>query len=448
MSDKVYIGPGKVGGVEVKGEYAPVSRVTMWYDDEHCYTAGDDTGRTLEMENPWATQAIVDSVYQRLKGFVYRPFEAKEVSLDPAVELGDGVNIGGIYSVIGQMDVKLDKEFVATLTCPGEAEIDHEYPYQSAQDRELKRRVKLGESYFGTRISRKDGLVIERTDGETVTAKAVLNAEELSFYDAGGGRVLYFDPASGTYKFMGELNVNDKFKVDKYGNVTMKGSINLSDGSITWGGKGPVKYQFSTSASGPWHDTMGANDKYRRDSLDGGTSWGTPYQFVGVDGEPGADGADGSDGRDASVTRANIERALAYAKNLGSSFMAVDSVGSPIIYGGKIFGSEIYAGGTMGSGGIVGSGSVIGLTNDGIRMSNAANGTDLQITSYNMDRIGPVTLIEGGSNGLLVSGQYLYFGTGEVGSFRGIEINPSGCAFGGKVNFANAEVTGITAVFA
>ena len=155
--------------------------------------------------------------------------------------------------------------------------------------------VELGQSYFGTRISRKDGLVIERTDGETVTAKAVLNAEELSFYDGTGGRVLFFDPATGTYKFMGVLNVADKFVVDQAGNVTMKGSINLSDGSITWGGKGPVKYQFSASTSGPWHDMMGANDKYRRDSLDGGTSWGAAYQFKGEDGRDGSDGADGSD---------------------------------------------------------------------------------------------------------------------------------------------------------
>lgn len=46
----------------------------------------------------------------------------------------------------------------------------------------------------------------------------------------------------------------------------------------------PIKYQFSTTATGPWHDTMQTNDKYRRDSLDGGTTWGSAYQFRGSDG--------------------------------------------------------------------------------------------------------------------------------------------------------------------
>ena len=68
------------------------------------------------------------------------------------------------------------------------------------------------------------------------------------------------------------------------------GNINFSNaGSITWGGNAPVKYQFAVSASGPWHSTMTANDKYRRDSLDGGITWGEPYQFRGTDGQDGSD---------------------------------------------------------------------------------------------------------------------------------------------------------------
>lgn len=294
MSDKIYVG-SNVASLEKKGEFAPISRVTMWYDDEHYYTAGDDSGRTLECENPWATQKMVDNVYKQLKGFVYRPFEATGVPLDMAAELGDAVTIGGVYSMIGSMTRHYDAACLADISAPGEKEIDHEYPYKNPQDRELKRRVKLEQKYYGAKISRREGLVIEKTDGETVSAKAVLNADELSFYDAGGGRVLYFDPTSGTYKFLGELNVNDKFVVDRQGNVTLAGNINMSNGSITWGGNGPVQYKFAPAMAGPWHDTMAENDKYRRDSLDGGTTWGDPYQFKGEDGKDGANGADGSD---------------------------------------------------------------------------------------------------------------------------------------------------------
>lgn len=290
MSDKVYVGT-KAMSMKKGKEYEPISRVTMWYDDEHFYTAGDDSGRELECENPWATQQMVDNVYRQLKGFVYRPFEASGAVVDPAFELGDAVTIGGVYSFIGQAKQRFDVMGGADLSLPGEKEIDHEYPYESPQERELKRRVKLGQSYFGTRISRKEGLVIEKTDGESVSARAVFNAEELSFYDGAGEQALYFDPVSGTYSFRGVLNVNDKFVVDKLGNVKLAGNINMSEGAITWGGNGPVKYQFATSISGPWHDAMAANDKYRRDSLDGGTTWGEPYQFVGTDGKNGVDGS-------------------------------------------------------------------------------------------------------------------------------------------------------------
>lgn len=294
MSDKVYVGP-KVQSFARGREYAPVSRVTMWYDDEHYYTAGDDSGREISCENPWATQEMVNNVYRQLKGFVYRPFEASGVEIDPAFELGDAVTVGGIYSFIGHATQHFDAMGGTDISLPGEQEVDHEYPYVSPQERELKRRVKLGQKYQGVSIDRRNGLTIVETDGESEGAKVVLNSKELSFYDAGGGRVLYFDPASGTYKFLGEVNVNDKFVVDKVGNVTLAGNINMTDGVITWGGNGPVKYQFAASLTGPWHETMAANDKYRRDSLDGGTTWGEGYQFVGTDGKDGADGHDGSD---------------------------------------------------------------------------------------------------------------------------------------------------------
>ena len=52
------------------------SRVTLWVDDNNCYTAGDDTGRTLEADCPWATQEICNAVLARVKGYQYIPYTA------------------------------------------------------------------------------------------------------------------------------------------------------------------------------------------------------------------------------------------------------------------------------------------------------------------------------------------------------------------------------------
>lgn len=107
---------------------------------------------------------------------------------------------------------------------------------------------------------------------------------------------------------------------------------------LIWGSNTPVKYQFSTSLSGPWHDTMAANDKYRRDSTDGGTTWGSAYQFRGEDGRPG------SNGSDASVTYDNVKRALQKASSIDTAYLTMNEVGAPQIYGGEIVGGTITGG--------------------------------------------------------------------------------------------------------
>lgn len=335
MSDKIYVG-SRASSLEKGGEFEPISRVTMRVDNEHYYTAGDDTGRTLERDNPWATQQIVDNVLKQLKGFVYRPFKATDVRLDPGVELGDAVTIGGIYSIIAQMDTKFDAAGLSTISAPGEKEIDHEYPYLDPTARELKRRVKLGQKYQGVSIDRRNGLtIVEVQEDGGEGAKVVLNSKELTFYDAGGGRVLYFDPTSGTYKFLGELNVNDKFVVDRDGNVILAGNIYMT-GDITWG-KGPVQYKFAPAMTGPWHDTMEENDKYRRDSLDGGTTWGDPYQFRGEDGRDGLDGSDAT--VPAYITQTVISKGVIQAPRINANDFSVypsdelDYDGSFNIYG-------------------------------------------------------------------------------------------------------------------
>ena len=61
MSDKIYIGQ-KAASFETANKLQPITRVTIWYDDENYYTAGDDTGRTLEIDCPWATQAMADGL--------------------------------------------------------------------------------------------------------------------------------------------------------------------------------------------------------------------------------------------------------------------------------------------------------------------------------------------------------------------------------------------------
>ena len=81
------------------------------------------------------------------------------------------------------------------------------------------------------------------------------------------------------------INVNDKFTV--FGD----GSVKLS-GSITWNENEQVKQQYATAPDAAEEDWIFDSDPlynetyiYRRDSFDGGNTYGTAYQFRGLNGQ-------------------------------------------------------------------------------------------------------------------------------------------------------------------
>lgn len=233
-------------------DYAPafeaVTGVRLWYDDEACYFAGDETGRVLEADCPWATQAMADEVLASILGFEYQPFETGTPRLDMEAELGDGVSIGGVYGPLASINTTFGSLCAADIGAPADEEVDHEYPYLTRQERALQRKMSLGKAYYGTRITRQNGLEVVTTAADgTESALARFNSDVLAFYDADGQEALYFDAAAGKYRFRGDveitggtMNVSNNFIVDEQGNVTINGNINLSGGTITWGSNNPA----------------------------------------------------------------------------------------------------------------------------------------------------------------------------------------------------------------
>ena len=139
MLGKVYLG-SRVSNLDT-GEPVRVSRVNLLVDSEHVYTAGDDSGRTVEKTVPWASQAMADSVLASLRGVEYRPYSGLDGLLDPAAEVGDGVTLGGVYSVLGQTDIVFDGMGTADVSAPGGDEAEDEYPYKSRARRQAEREL-------------------------------------------------------------------------------------------------------------------------------------------------------------------------------------------------------------------------------------------------------------------------------------------------------------------
>ena len=165
MSDKHYIGLDLIE-FENTGEHLPVSRVTLFVDDEQSYTAGDDTGKEISAFCPSATQEMADALLQRFKGFKYQSYTASSANVDPAAELGDGATLGGVYSLIAQ--VSDTGTGYSDITAPGEAEIDEEYPYVGPLEREFNRKIVQAYSLIektSERITLEVGELKTYTDG-------------------------------------------------------------------------------------------------------------------------------------------------------------------------------------------------------------------------------------------------------------------------------------------
>ena len=113
----------------------------------------------------------------------------------------------------------------------------------------------------------------------------------------------------------GTININDNFKVDSAGNVTL-------NGNITWGtGASPTQVvyaktaiakpnddtswsSFPATSSDSWHRTYSSYaDYYASYTYDGGHTWTDPIKIKGTDGSDGSDGNDGSDGSDGDTIK-------------------------------------------------------------------------------------------------------------------------------------------------
>lgn len=252
--NKTYLGYN-AERLETSPAFVPYSKVIAWYDDENAFVAGDDSGRVLEVDLPFATQEIVNGMLERIRGYAYQPWAGTRAILDPAAELGDGVTINGVYSVLASMETTFDGLMLSDAAAPADEEVDHEYHYVSPTRKALRRKVTLGASYYGTSIDRKRGIHIAKTNADGTTAsRATLNSDVVEFRNDDGQLALYFDINDGKFKFRGDvhitggdLNINDNFIVDTEGNVSLNGDINLSGGKIVWGGNNPASGKISAS---------------------------------------------------------------------------------------------------------------------------------------------------------------------------------------------------------
>lgn len=140
MSDVVSIAR-KVTSVDVAPQYDNYSKVIIHVSKDTTYEVGDDTGRTLEITNPFGTQEMAQNILSSLTGYQYQPYYADGALLDPAAEIGDAVNMRGAYGGIYTRERTFGRLMKADVSAPHDEEINHEYRYESPEQREFTRAI-------------------------------------------------------------------------------------------------------------------------------------------------------------------------------------------------------------------------------------------------------------------------------------------------------------------
>lgn len=170
MSEKYFVGQDMTSFAD-NGRYKPISRVTLLLDDEKSLTAGDDTGMEITASCPHATQAMVNALLQKMKGYQYQAYEAGAANIDPAAELGDGVNVGGLYSPLSR--IADDGRGYADISSPGELEMEDEYPSGGYIKQEFDRKIAETRSSI-TKTSDAINLRIDGVDGDVSSLQVSL----------------------------------------------------------------------------------------------------------------------------------------------------------------------------------------------------------------------------------------------------------------------------------
>lgn len=128
--------------MKVATPFDPITHVIVNCNDELYVEAGGGTGRTLEVTCPWGTWEMAQNILASINGYVYQPYTANGAIIDPAAELGDTLTLDGTTGILADQVIHFNSLYSSDIAAPGEDEIDHEYPYTSTSQREVKRRLK------------------------------------------------------------------------------------------------------------------------------------------------------------------------------------------------------------------------------------------------------------------------------------------------------------------
>lgn len=140
MADRINL-LRRMASLDRSPEFDGVTKLICNIDDETQMTVGNDTGYALEFDNPMMTEEVLAAMLEKIRGYQYQPYRAEGALLDPAAEMGDAVSMRGLYGGIFTRSRSFSRLMKADIEAPADEEIDHEYKFETKQERKVKRQI-------------------------------------------------------------------------------------------------------------------------------------------------------------------------------------------------------------------------------------------------------------------------------------------------------------------
>lgn len=187
------------------------------------------SGRTMEANCPLCKppnrQEIADRLLASLSSYGYQPFTASGATVNPLAELGDGITVHGVYGGLYQQDLDFGSLMASEISAPGEQELEHEFTYQTANERKYGRKFADIAAEFEIHADEIAARVTREGTGDGFSWSLI----ETGFSVKAGNKVIFRVDKDGTYvdgsgKFTGQIvggsiSIGSNFSVDTSGNM-------------------------------------------------------------------------------------------------------------------------------------------------------------------------------------------------------------------------------------
>ena len=373
--------------MEISSQFDGYSAVRIFVgtdDDGNAviYEAGNTNGRTLEIKNPFGTQAMANNILADIQGYQYQPLSADNALLNPAAEMGDGVTVNGVYSGLFVRATQFGRLMASDIAAPTDEEIEHEFAVENASDRQYTRFVQQTKAMLKITNMAIEAEVSQReSDVEAINATLLIQASQIqakvSKQSPEGQSSFGWNLTDNSWTVFSGSPSNAILKATSSG-LEVKGVIKADSGYIG-GANGFV---------------ITANKIYKNISQFGGTQSSGVY--IGTDGI--------QLGRNFKVDSAgNLE---ANSGTFNGTIYAGNIVSTGTHgYGGYFSGEGLY-------GGSVGTGQLSSYANGGIGSGYSAQGTwnNARNANVGVDLVNASTLICSSLRASSISTGSMYLG--------------------------------------